>query len=299
MTTMINRVILTYPSWIPADPTSILLTNSTEYVRGALYHTTLGDISPINLVQFIVNNQIDFVEFVDSPEDYTSPELYRESKLIAKYFGSKGRSNIVEQPNNFLDCDVFVRDAKSMCWVFGCSLSYGVGVGRDERYPLIVSQKLGLPLKNISLPGSSTRWSLRHLINSNISKSDTVIWQVTTMERFTLYRNSSVTEVILKHSTDRDWVVSQRDDQMFFDHISLINYGIMFLRSVGCRFAVVSLDSSNSYSTQLTDHLTKYKEYVYVPEWIVDRGSDSRHPGILSHKLLASHILETLKYTNE
>ena len=294
-----KKIILTYPEWVPPDPLSVLLTNETKTYSGHLYHTTLGDISPQNLIKFITDHDIDFLEFIDLEDRYKSKDLYYQSKLISLYFGAKGKSTVTNDPDQFLVCATSRITTSPVLWAFGCSLTHGVGVGTSNCYSTLVSKSLGLPLSNISLPGSSTRWLLRHLINSDITKDDTVIWQITTMERFSVFKQGRASEVILKHATDKNWVLCQCDEQMVFDQLSLLNYGVRYLRSIGCRFAVISLDSANSYSKELVEQYVRYKEFVYVPGWICDLGSDNQHPGILSHKLLAEHITKTLKYTNE
>lgn len=300
ITTVTNKkVILTYPEWVPQDPLSLLLTDNTKKYSGNVYHTSLGDISPQNLIKFVIDNKVDFVEFVDLPDRYKSTDLYKQSKLLASYFGAKGKSNIIDAPDQFLVCNTTRLDYSPVLWAFGCSLTYGVGVGVNNCYATLVSKSLDLPLSNVSLPGSSTRWSLHHLMNTNITKEDTVIWQITTMERFSIFEQGRSSEVMLKHATDKNWVLNQRDEQMMFDQLTLLNHGVMHLRAIGCKFVVVSLDSVNAYSEKLTEQYVRYKEFVYVPGWICDLGSDRQHPGILSHKLLAEHITETLKYTNE
>lgn len=296
---MSKTVVLTYPTWVPTNTLSVLLTNSTTECTSNLYHTSLGDISPRYLIEFVIANKIDVVEFVDDPVKYETNSIYYETKKLARYFGAKEISNVKISPNYFLTNNVTTRPAEPTLWTFGCSLTYGIGVTTQDGYPHLLSKELNLPLKNVSLPGSSTRWSLRHLMNSTISKLDTVIWQITTMERFSIIKNNSVNEVMLKYSSDKNWVLTQTDEQMMFDQLSLLNYGVRFLRSIGCRFLIISLDSTNDLSNYLTDQYIAYREYVYVPEWIVDRGNDNQHPGKLSHRILAQHIIKTLQYTNE
>jgi hypothetical protein len=294
---MKNKVLtLTYPTWVPTGE-SILVTNDNfMQVTGDVFHTSLGDISPRNLVEFAFG--VGFINFVDEPDSYDLVETYRESLLLAKYFGTLGKGSIVEKPNTFLSLDI-TNDARTpTLWTFGCSMTYGVGVEYADLYSTKLSKNLNLPLRKIARPSSSTRWSLRHLMNSDISKHDTVVWQITTIERFTVAARG-VTEVMLKHAKDRNWAMAQTDEQMFFDQLSLLNYGVNFLRAKGCRFKVISLDSLNPYRVQLIEQYTKYPEFCYIPDWIVDLGYDRQHPGKLSHEILAKHLTYALQYTNE
>jgi hypothetical protein len=130
--------------------------------------------------------------------------------------------------------------------VFGCSHSHGVGLLPNElRYSDIISQELNIPLKSITKPGSSTRWSLRHLINANINPTDLVIWQITTPDRISLPGLPS-NELVLSTIKNRYLLEVYTDEQIYFDHMSLINYGAQYLRAKGVRFVMTSIEHNST-----------------------------------------------------
>ena len=179
-------------------------------------------------------------------------------------------------------------------WVFGCSFSNGDGVLSSEKYSSIVSNHLNLPLMDITQSGSSTRWSLRHLLQANISTNDIVIWQLTTFGRFSSAENkTTLTEFLLKNA-QREVVVNSNDLQLYVDQLSLLSYGVQYLRAKKVKFKIISLESPGKFCNDLINEYIRYPEYCYLPNWQIDTGSDNIHPGKLSHKLVAENILNSL-----
>ena len=80
--------------------------------------------------------------------------------------------------------DVHQRPQQPVLWVFGCSISCGMGLLPQElNFGQHMSVEYKMPLKLIAMPGSSISWSLRHLLDSNFRSGDIVVWQTTFLER--------------------------------------------------------------------------------------------------------------------
>jgi len=206
----------------------------------------------------------------------------------------------VDQIETFIDnLNISSRPADATLWVFGCSLSHGVGLSPNElRYSDIISQELNMPLKSITRPGASLRHSLRHLVNASINPTDLVIWQITIPNRISL-PGSPPNELLLTLTKNRYLLEVYTDEQVYFDHMSLINYGVQYLRAKGVRFVVTSIGPDSALFYKYKKEYVKYKEYCYSPNFHVDVGNDNLHSGKISHKNLALSILNHLQYTHD
>ena len=166
---------------------SILLDVPKDILPDDEYHTSLGDMSAADILA--VSKQFESINFI--PDNFNPIEpIYYETVILLTYLQHlmKVSNFSVGQIDTFTDdLNISSRPTDTLLWVFGCSHSHGVGLLPNElRYSDIISQELNIPLKSITKPGSSTRWSLRHLINANINPTDLVIWQITTSDRISL-----------------------------------------------------------------------------------------------------------------
>lgn len=195
---------------------------------------------------------------------------------------------------SFTGLNITAREERPTLWVFGCSHSFGVGLVNGEgKYGTLLAEELKMPLKLVAFPGSSTHFSLRHLMNANIKEGDIVIWQLTTAERFSYCEEGFVREVILPQSPKQKYMEFYTQEQLYFQQISLLNMGVMYLRAKQVKFAITSIQSGITPDQLLLEQYIKYPEYC-PHSFMVDRGSDGIHAGPLSHRklsqLLFNHI---------
>jgi len=263
---------------------SLLLTNLDIPLDHDEYHTSLGDLPAESILSII--NKFSLVTFI--PDLFIiDSDIYSETIFLLTYISHRVPVNNLIKSNvqTFTNLDVSNRPNKPVLWVFGCSHSHGVGLLKGElRYSDIISDTLGLPLYSITKPGSSLHWSLRHLTNANIFKNDLVIWQITTPERVSIYKNN-VREIMLANTSDKHLLEVYSDEQIDFNHLTLLNFGTRYLRSKKIKFLMTSIGRRPS-------EYAKYPEYCYVPNLYIDRGADRSHAGPLSHKKLASALLD-------
>jgi hypothetical protein len=269
---------------------SILLTDKNFLeLQDGNYHTSLGDISVNNFLTLCSN--VDSIEFLDFDD---SPLRIKTVTVLNQISKKKKVENFVQLPAlDFLDIPV-PRSADSMLWVFGCSFSHGVGVSCQEKYPSILQDLVNKESLFVTKPATSTRWSLRHLINANLKETDIVIWQITTMARLSIAASpTSLNECSLKDAP-KEIVIGLTESQMFADQLSLLNYGVQYLRSKKVKFFVISIEGQNKFTDNLVLEYSKYHEYLYMGEWVIDKGSDGLHPGKLSHEFVAKTIHNNL-----
>jgi hypothetical protein len=277
---------------------SILLDVPTDILPNDVYHTSLGDMSAADILR--VSKKFEVINFIPDNFNPTEPIYYETVILLTHLQHLMNVSNFsVDQIDTFTDnLAISSRPKNTTLWVFGCSHSHGVGLLPDElRYSDIISQELNMPLKSITKPGASTRWSLRHLINAIINTTDLVIWQLTIPDRISL-SGKPPTELMLSATKNPHLLEVYTDEQIYFDHMSLVNYGVQYLRAKGVRFVITSIEPNSKMSYNYKKEYAKYKEYCYSPNFNVDTGTDNLHFGKISHKNLALSILNHIEYTH-
>ena len=295
---MTKKLYITHPEFDihEVNPKSILINNINIDLDNSDYHTSLGDISPADIISISTKfNTIIFIEtgFIKNSSLYIETEIL----LISLSHFISIENFVATPPLNFVqDQSIYTRPNNPVLWVYGCSHSHGIGLlPLEKRYSDIMQDSLQLPLKSITLPGSSTRWALRHLINSNLEQDDIVVWQITTPERLSIY-DSQPREVLLSLTKDRNLLATYTDEQIFFDHLSLINYGVNFLRAKNIKFVLTSIENDSALFNDYKKEYVKYKEYCYSPGFAVDLGTDNIHFGKMSHKNLAFSLLNHINY---
>jgi hypothetical protein len=283
---------------------SVLLTDPTVSIVGSDYHTSLGDINSNDIID--LSKQFDQIDFVDNQFDLTS-DIYKETIVLLNFLSHQKIINNFTPANaiNFAtELKIKTKSSSKKLWVFGCSHSHGVGLDDiNDCYTNRLAQQFGVELMSITNPGSSIDWSLRHLINADIGTDDIVVWQLTTPGRVTLCEDYSgkTSEEVLAYCKNRDAVNFYSDLQIFYKQISLLNYGIEFLRSKKIKFMLTSFDTNKDFKGLfyhcLTEY-TKHKEYCYVPNLCQDFGNDQYHYGPKSHRQLANYLLSHHTFLN-
>lgn len=201
----------------------------------------------------------------------------------------------------FTDLDITTREDKPTLWVFGCSHSFGIGLRKDEKnYGTLLSEKLNIPLKLVARSGTSTHFSLRHLVNANINEHDIVVWQLTNAGRFSYKEQNIVAEILLSSRPKQKFIDFFTDDQMYFQQLSFLNIGVNYLRARKVKFVITSNDSNfSTNSNTLIDEYIKYPEYCYTPNFQIDKGTDNLHAGPVSHQNISNFLYNHIQYIYE
>jgi hypothetical protein len=273
---------------------SKLLTSVDDDLLHSTYHTSLGDLTKEQIIS--IAYKFDQIEMDTTGFDINS-DIYKETRILCNYLN---KHSTTETPVNFIsDQSIYQRPNKPVLWVFGCSHSHGEGLKVGEKkYGEILADRLRLPLKLITKPGSSLHWSARHVINADIRPTDTVVWQLTTPARISMFNGIQTNEVMLAVTGNRSLIDVMSDDQIYFNQISLLNFVIRYLRQIGVRFILTSvLESKMNYQFLL--EYSKYPEYCIGPETSIDYGTDGLHAGPLGHQQFAKTILDHIQYRND
>lgn len=278
------------------NPNSKLINEYKENLPSGTYHVSLGDLPVDQIIR--LSFQFNVIKLEVQGFDLAST-IYKESLTLYQYLSKQDTMHTVDIQQFTTHHGIDTRLDQPMLWVFGCSHSHGVGLLPGElTYGHWLSKHLELPLKLITKPGSSLAWSYRHLLNSCIQKNDTVVWQLTTPGRVSRFNGKHVEEIVLRSSSDRKLIDSITNEQLYFNQLSLINTGVKFLQSVGCKFVITSIiDFSLDYN-YIAEYV-KYPEYCSNYGLHLDYGTDGAHAGPLSHKAIAQRILNHVQLLNE
>lgn len=185
-------------------------------------------------------------------------------------------------------------------WVFGDSITYGIGVEKEQRYGDIIADKLKLPMSNVSEIGSSPIWAANQILRSDIRKDDIVILGITQPERFPYYNK--------EHK--KLYHVNVMDNSDYQDKMS-IDFNIIYL-TINNIFAVKNFCDKVGAKLVLAGffigidlglYLKALPEYVHLTgywginsgDFWPDYGTDNEHPGPWLHNWYAEKILEKLK----
>lgn len=275
------------------NPHSVLVQSvDCDFNQANEFHTTLRDLSVVDVLTIV--HHFDKITIAETGFDKSS-QLYTETKNLLSYINSDSFNKSSDEKTFIENLSVLDTSTNSTLWVFGCSHSYGTGLDReDQRYGNILADKLNMPLRMIAKPGGSMNYSLRHIINSNFNQNDFVIWQIINPARLSYFDGQQVKEILLANTSSRTLIDFCTDAQMFFNHFTQINIGVRYLRAIGCKFMLVSVDHTDHYN--YINEYKNYPEYAFFPNFAVDLANDNLHFGPLSHKNLALSILDHIHY---
>lgn len=295
-----KTLVISSPFYNPGTQ-SILVTeqnwkNNAE-VQG-VFHTSLGDITSTSLLYFC--DLVDEIQFKDVGFESipgTRDTTYMILNSLSHQFSIKGFSK--EPPDTYLNHDMIRPKADSVIWVFGCSYSHGTALNLDQIYSYHLHTKMGLPVVSVTQPGSSLRWSLRHLMHADLHPNDIVVWQITTFSRDSIKDQAKIGPVEIVYDNENLYKAKLLSfEQMVFNHLSLVDYGVQYLRAKNQNFYLISIESKefSEYRNRVLIEFNKYPEYCYTPESVVDVGQDNTHPGPLSHNRVAEFLLRKIQH---
>jgi hypothetical protein len=288
-----KKLTICSPSFTPDNSVLVTNENFAQFIEetDGQFHTGLADLAGERIINFAKNCSLEFVDTGFNPND----RLATGCLLNYLHHNNHIKNFSASEPSKFLSRDVTTRPDSPCIWVYGCSFSLGYGVLPTEKYASIISESLSLPVILIAAQSASTRWELRHLMASNFQPGDIVIWQFAPIDRFTIKEpNIDPVETALKN-TRKEFFFAAKDEQIIFDHLSLVNYGVAYLRSRNVRFKMIQHENQKNSLRMLSEY-TKYPEFVYIPNWFTDFGDDNAHPGKMSHQTVANCLVDSLEY---
>lgn len=270
---------------------SVLISGKYPDQLPDIAHTSLGDLQAHQIIELALQYQE--LEFHPQSFDNDS-DLFHETQVLLNFLQHRKtvKNYKKTEPTKFYHN---VKTIKNPClWVFGCSHSYGTGLESGQRYSEILAAHLDLPLMLVAEPGSSLGWSLDQIHQVSIKPSDVVVWQITTPLRTTKF-NGELQHMMLSNHASQCYLEVFTEHQVLFDNLQRLRQGINYLRSLGSKFVMTSLDVKDSYYYQYLKEYTQYPEYCYTPGIWKDLAKDRLHPGPLSNLALAKCLHDHLQ----
>lgn len=194
--------------------------------------------------------------------------------------------------------DNFKKD-KVICFV-GCSITFGEGLQQDKIFPELVTQSLGDEWQciNLGMPGSGPDIQLINLTWAiNNFKIDKIVWYMSDPLRQMTHSKS-----LQVHAPN--FIAHDKHQRDFVNYI--VNYEeTILLKTYWNLYTIFSLIKEKNidlyfrcwiqeYHSRLISILDQFKYKEFDPMNNIDLARDERHPGILSHKIFAQHILEKI-----
>ena len=183
-------------------------------------------------------------------------------------------------------------------WIAGCSISHGMGVDPDQRYGQLISDQLNLPVSFLTCPGSSVMWAGDQILRSNICSGDTLVWGITSLERFCYYANERVSHINGSYYTQNPKFNSVVPlDELFsqnqiYQAIIKIHQVLNFCNKINVKCVLAGLLTDLQHYSIIDDcHISFTQQHQFYPKDML--GSDP-HPGPDMHKWYAEQILKKL-----
>jgi len=269
------------------------------------YRTSLADIKVHNLQEvFPFVERIELVDFIDQYFNSFDTLDFELKFSIGLLFNEL---NKVKDKVNNIDVFEYIkiknlneveRPSEPTLWISGCSVTFGVGVLKEQTYGNLIAKKLSMPLINYAFPGTSIFWAVDTLLRSDIKAGDLVILGVTSIARYEYTKDWELKSKPCANATllkfvDLDYFVSSTHILKCSRHIlHLIN----FCNKIGAKIVVANLLDS-TWLPIIFDKHPNFINLVYKVDdnelvRYIDLGTDNDHPGPLQHQHYADRIFE-------
>lgn len=267
------------------------------------YWTSLPNIGTINLQKILplaekielvnINNDY-FCNFdnIDTDLSWGIGLLYYQLNRVREKV-----NNIDILDNiNFKSLNIQRPNANPTLWIAGCSVTYGMGVKKEQTYGHLLAKQLDLQLVTLAQPGVSIFWAVDKLMRSDILPGDTVVLGITSLAR---YEYSLNWDLESKPCTDPKFL--KFIDLGYFDSAThvlkcsrYILHLINFCNKIGAKIIVANLLDPTWTPIIFNGHPNFIDLIHGVDEKItyIDLGDDNNHPGPLQHQVYADKIFE-------
>ncbi len=253
---------------------------------------------------------------------YTSEEE-KEACLEAK---KKGTTNIEEETVRYTISPLGYRLTNPLdsihrsTGIFGCSITYGIGIPEDQTFSHLLQENLKTPVHNFGIPGGSIQKIRKSFISiNNYYKLETAILVLPSMSRFEFIGKEPVDKVDTLYSEGYvpafnpinparrgfyEALYTYYQDITFFDEFSknlqLIKLNAQIngtklylftwdyvLLNLATHYKITGLENSPLVRFIENDELQR-------GEKVVDFARDGMHPGLRSQKSITDLILRKL-----
>jgi hypothetical protein len=271
---------------------------ATDYTDNITVYTSFSDlpkISSTDAVFFEVLKKADTIFYCppDKWSDYSDKFTWNNNQTITGYFlyhikllknNVQGLDLTPYQNSEYLELTDSRRSEKQQLWIAGCSVSHGLGVSNHEKFGMLVSNKLDLPVSHLTKPGSSIDWAKDQILRSDIRKNDIVIWGLTQEVR--------APKVINKKIVAEDNPNILLNETSLYRAVTSVHQVVNFCRKISAQLILLPIICSEQLQ-MLICNLDEYHQLPYQTKFL-DLGTDKVHPGPIQHKIWADTICKQL-----
>ena len=293
-----NITVLRHGSGQLLDSTNFFL---ADFDVPNVYFTALGDLGFDEIVDAAM--QADSVEFLFDELAWPDQGARYQTEILCNFLSHHRPIIGYSKPaiDRCLSKTVARTTDEPMIWTFGCSTTEGEGLKNPEKelYGAILSQRLNRSWCNVAQSGSSTKWSLMHIMAAEIQPKDIVIWATTSAERYRQAIDYTTVHETLLVSGDQKSLDFYTDQQIYWDHLDTIVTGVSYLQALKSQFVFINLLHLSPYIQLLERQFSRCREWCSVHDWNrYDRGTDGMHIGPNGHINLANRIENHIKLLN-
>lgn len=277
----------------------------TDYKQNITIYTAHSDLPKITkdrAVLYEILNKADVIYYSppstwsDSSRDFFSETSQQSLTLFFLSLINSKKNNVInfdlsKYTNNsyiFLESR---RDIQSeLLWSAGCSVTFGIGVNKHQKYCNLISNQIKRPLIDLSRPGSSIEYAADQLLRSDIRKNDVVIWGLTEETRYTVWDQT------LKKPWPGERDVHNLNETRIYKSLISVHQVVNFCSKIDAKLILLPIICSENFCLLLSE-LEEFYQLPYQTKFI-DCGSDNLHPGPNQHKIYADFCLNILQQNN-
>jgi hypothetical protein len=293
-----NIAVLRYGSGELLDRNNFFL---ADFAGATVYFTALGDLDFDQMVEAAM--QCDTVDCVYSNLEWSDQGARVQTEILCNFLSH--RITVVGWELQVLDRGLTQSVTRvtddPVIWTFGCSTTKGAGLVNPDQevFGALLSKRLNRKWINVAQNGSSTKWSLQHILAADIRPNDIVIWAATSPERYRKAMDFETTTETLLSDADRTALDFYTDPQIYLEHMDTVIAGVSFLRGIKSQFVFMDMLHLSPYLQLLEKQFSRFKEWCPTHDWNrYDRGTDKLHIGPTGHINLANRIENHIKLLN-
>lgn len=278
--------------------------NIVDDVRLYDCYTSLEDITVENLSLLFSSKHIHLVDIDETVLNDSSFLYFSFLQKLSRREEFEKLTWINKLKNNLQSTQQTRNTDDRVLWAAGCSVTYGEGVDKTERFSAILAKQLKIQELSLAKSGSSLSWSADQLLRSDIRKDDIVIWGLTTFSRIDVSNNFNLESCPAVHydSLEKKYQYWNLD---YFDSNTLITTCLRqilqvknFCAKIGAKLYIINLIDVHApvllYGDNQFYDLSPELDYADKRWKYLDFGSDDLHPGPKQHQLYADTIYKLI-----
>jgi hypothetical protein len=262
-------------------------------------HSDLPKITNDRAVLYEILNKADIIHYAPPKswsDQATDTYCHTSQQSLTLYFLlliNSIKKNVVNldvaayQKNNYVLLKDTRHSDKKTLWSAGCSIAFGHGVNKSQRYANLISKATGLELVDLSLGGSGIEYSADQILRSDIRQHDVVIWGITEETRFPEWDSNKQCVVPGNRSA-----TTLTETRIYKSTIS-VNQVANFCNKIGANLIMIPIICSENFCLLLSG-LSDFYQLPYQTKF-VDFGTDGLHPGSMQHQKYADFLLNIIK----